>query len=199
MPCSIAATEGTKGMETAVFYLEWLALDKSLFRILAMLADVGQFRGNLSDLCRYFSLDPQTKTRATLRNAIEELAATGFITCERSGNTYTLGVIPKANEIEIHREWLQRLKKHEYSSESVAWEMVLKVHLWIMLHSNDSLVKNDMIAADLNTSVSTIGSAKNVLQREYEAITRSYVSKKIGENRFIREGQRLAASAWWKE
>jgi len=186
-------------METAVFYLEWLALDKSLFRILAMLADVGQFRGNLSDLCRYFSLDPQTKTRATLRNAIEELAATGFITCERSGNTYTLGVIPKANEIEIHREWLQRLKKHEYSSESVAWEMVLKVHLWIMLHSNDSLVKNDMIAADLNTSVSTIGSAKNVLQREYEAITRSYVSKKIGENRFIREGQRLAASAWWKE
>lgn len=186
-------------METAVFYLEWLGLDKSLFRILAMLADVGQFRGNLSDLCRYFSLDPQTKTRATLRNAIEELAATGFITCERSGNTYTLRVIPKANEIEIHREWLQRLKKHEYSSESVAWEMVLKVHLWIMLHSNDSLVKNDMIAADLNTSVSTIGSAKNVLQREYEAITRSYVSKKIGENRFIREGQRLAASAWWKE
>ena len=38
-------------METAVFYLEWLGLDKSLFRILAMLADVGQFRGNLSDLC----------------------------------------------------------------------------------------------------------------------------------------------------
>lgn len=186
-------------METAVFYLEWLGLDKSLFRILAMLADVGQFRGNLSDLCRYFSLNPQTKTRESLRTAIEHLAATGFITCEHSGNTYTLSAIPKANEIEIPKEWLHRLKDHDYSSESVAWEQVLKVHLWIMLHSGDPIVKNATIAADLNISVSTIGSAKNVLQKEYEAITRSYAAKKIGENRFIREGQRLAASAWWKE
>lgn len=186
-------------METAVFYLEWLGLDKSLFRILAMLADVGQFRGNLSDLCRYFSLNPQTKTREGLRNAIEELAATGFITCERSGNTYTLRAVPKATEIEIHKEWLHRLKSHDYSSEPVAWEQVLKVHLWIMLHSGDPVVKNAAIAADLNISVSTIGSAKNVLQKEYEAITRNYVSKKIGENRFMREGQKLVASAWWKE
>ena len=186
-------------METAVFYLEWLALDKSLFRILAMLADVGQFRGNLSDLCRYFSLNPQTKTRESLRNAIEELAATGFITCEHSGNTYILRAVPKANEIEIPKEWLHRLKDHDYSSESVAWEQVLKVHLWIMLHSGDPIVKNAAIAADLNISVSTIGSAKNVLQKEYEAITRSYVSKKLGEDHYQRLGQRLTASAWWKE
>ena len=68
-----------------------------------------------------------------------------------------------------------------------------------MLHSSDPIVKNAAIAADLNISVSTIGSAKNVLQKEYEAITRNYVSKKIGENRFMREGQKLVASAWWKE
>ena len=107
--------------------------------------------------------------------------------------------MPKATEIEIPKEWLHRLKDHDYSSEPVAWEQVLKVHLWIMLHSGDPIVKNAAIAADLNISVSTIGSAKNVLQKEYEAITRSYVSKKLGEDHYQRLGQRLTASAWWKE
>ena len=54
------------------FFREWLPLAKSDFRILAMLAAMGQFKGNLSDLCRYFSLAPQTKNREKLKAAYEQ-------------------------------------------------------------------------------------------------------------------------------
>ena len=60
------------------FFAEWLLLPKEEFRILVMLADVGEFRGNLSDMCRYFSVDPQTHNRNRFRIAIDELARHGF-------------------------------------------------------------------------------------------------------------------------
>jgi hypothetical protein len=42
-------------------------------------------------------------------------------------------------------------------------------------------------------------SAKNVLDREYENITRRKRSEKIGVDSFRTIGQELAASAWWSE
>ena len=180
------------------FYREWLPLDKREFRILAMLADKGEFSGNLSDLCDYFSLSRQQKNRNALRAAIEQLTTTGFITCEITGRTYHLQAIPKVTEIQIRREWFLRLKSHDYSSENVAWEQVLKTLLWV-LQNKEPIVQNRMIEKDLKISISTIGCAKNVLQREYEAITRKKVSEKYGEDLFRTIGQELAASAWWKD
>ena len=91
---------------------------------------------------------------------------------------------------------MERIKAHDYSSEDVAWEQVLKVYLWIA-GNTEPVVTNQMIAADLGTSISTIGYAKNVLQREYEAITRRKVSDKLGDGSFRTIGQELAAVAWW--
>ena len=70
--------------------------------------------------------------------------------------------------------------------------------MWIAENKMD-IVTNDMIAADLNISASTVVSAKNVLEREYENITKRKVSEKLGENFFRTLGQELAAGAWWKE
>ena len=70
--------------------------------------------------------------------------------------------------------------------------------MWIAENKMD-IVTNDMIAADLNISASTVVSAKNVLEREYENITKRKVSEKLGENIFRTLGQELAAGAWWKE
>ena len=61
------------------------------------------------------------------------------------------------------------------------------------------IVTNDMIAADLNVSSSTVVSAKNVLEREYENITKRKISEKVGENTYRSLGQELAASAWWDD
>ena len=47
-------------MEKVVFFLEWLRLPKEEFNILMMLADMGgSFKGNLSEMCRYFRVDPE--------------------------------------------------------------------------------------------------------------------------------------------
>ena len=42
-------------MEEIVFYESWFPLDKKHFRILAMLADKGNFQGSLAQMCRNLS------------------------------------------------------------------------------------------------------------------------------------------------
>ena len=43
-------------MDDAIFYREWLPLDKKEFRILAMLADYdGEYHGNLTDILFHLS------------------------------------------------------------------------------------------------------------------------------------------------
>ena len=114
-----------------VFYREWFPLPKGKFRILAMLADKGQFNGNLSDLCRYFFVNPQTATRNRLANQINSLEEQGYIKVKRKGRTYTLTAIPKARIIKIAREHYEliRTRTRAPDGESVAWENVLKTAL----------------------------------------------------------------------
>ena len=178
------------------FFAEWLLLPKEQFRILVMLADVGAFRGNLSDMCRYFSVDPQTQNRNRLRAAIDELTRRDYIQSARTGNTYQMSIIPKAEEITMPAEWVERIRRHDYTSESVAWEIVLKVQLWLMRNANDMLVTNDDIASGIDTSVSQVCAAKNVLQNEYQAFVKDYAYWNTG-NCFRRKGQIIDMSAWW--
>ena len=119
-----------------------------------------------------------------------------MIVSEVKGNTYTLRLIPKEKEISIPRKWLETLRRHEYSGESVSWEAVLKVELWTIEHQ-EQVTTNNKIADDLGVSVSTVVSAKRVLEREHSAIKRRKVSKKTGENSFCSIGHELNASAWW--
>lgn len=186
-------------MNEVIFYIEWLPLPKAEFNVLAMVAEQGgSFTGNYSDMCRYLGVSPQNRNRTLLRNTIESLVSKGFITCESHGRTHHLTVVPKATEIKLPRSWVQSVIHHDYSSESVAFAPVLKVFIWIA--NNDSgIVTNAMIAGDLNVSESTVVSAKNVLEREYQNITKRKVSEKLGEDNFRTLGQELAAGAWWTE
>ena len=186
-------------MERAIFYWEWLPLPKAEFNILAMLAEQGgSFSGNYSDICRYLGVTPQNNNRQTLRAAVESLAAAGFISHESRGRTQILKILPKATEIPLPRSWVQSVIRHDYSSESVAFAQVLKVFAWIA-HNEVPVVTNGEIAADLNVSSSTVVSAKNVLEREYENITKKRISEKTGENFFRNLGQELRTNAFWTE
>ena len=186
-------------MNKLVFYREWFPLPKGEFRIMALLADKGTFRGNLSDLCNYFFVSPQTRNRNALREQINSLVEHGFITVEHTGRTYTLTAVPKAEKIVIAREHYERIKTRARRSEgeSVAWECVLKVYLWARENNYDDIITNLMIQTDLDLSVGVICSAKNVLDREFGAIHRRKVSKQRegGEIRTI--GQNLGTSAFW--
>lgn len=186
-------------MERAIFYWEWLPLPKAEFNILAMLAEQGgSFSGNYSDICRYLGVTPQNNNRQNLRAAVESLATAGFISHESRGRTQILKVVPKDTEIQLPRLWVQSVIRHDYTGESVAFAQVLKVFAWIAGNEMD-IVTNDMIAADLNISASTVVSAKNVLNREYENITKKRISEKLDGTTFRNLGQELRANAWWTE
>ena len=182
-----------------VFYREWFPLPKGEFRILAMLADKGQFSGNLSDLCRYFFVNPQTATRNRLANQINSLEEQGYIKVKRKGRTYTLTAIPKARIIKIAREHYEliRTRTRTPDGESVAWENVLKVYLWALENNFDNIITNQMIQDDLLLSAGVICSAKNVLDREFGAIHRQKVSKLMPDGEIHTIGQNLGTSAFW--
>lgn len=182
-----------------VFYREWFPLPKGEFRILAMLADKGQFNGNLSDLCRYFFVNPQTATRNRLANQINSLEEQGYIKVKRKGRTYTLTAIPKARIIKIAREHYEliRTRTRTPDGESVAWENVLKVYLWALENNFDNIITNQMIQDDLLLSAGVICSAKNVLDREFGAIHRQKVSKLTSDGEIHTIGQNIGASAFW--
>ena len=182
-----------------VFYREWFPLPKGKFRILAMLADKGQFNGNLSDLCRYFFVNPQTATRNRLANQINSLEEQGYIKVKRKGRTYTLTAIPKARIIKIAREHYKLIRKRTRTpdGESVAWENVLKVYLWALENNFDNIITNQMIQDDLLLSAGVICSAKNVLDREFGAIHRQKVSKLTSDGEIYTIGQNIGASAFW--
>ena len=186
-------------MDEVIFYREWLPLPKAEFNVLAMIAEQGgSFSGNYTDICRYLGVTCQSRNRNALRAAIEELTQNQFITQKSRGRTLTLTVIPKATEVRLPRLWVRLVIHRDYSSEAVAFANVLKVFIWIA--DNDlRVVTNRMIARELNVSVSTVVSAKNVLEHEYENITKRKVSEKVGENFFRTLGQELAAGAWWTE
>lgn len=131
-------------MENVAFYREWLPLNKKEFRILAMLADFGgEYHGNLTDMCRYFSVSPQHKNREALREAIQHLTDRHYIESSVNGRTYSLRIIPKEKEIALPREWLERVRTREYSSESVSWEAVIKLLLWLIAHTQSLLVSTE--------------------------------------------------------
>lgn len=161
-----------------------------------MLADVGAFRGTLSDMCRYFSVDPQTNNRNRLRIAIDELTRHGFIKTARAGRTYQMSIIPKETEITMPAEWVARIRHHEYNSEGVAWEIVLKVQLWLMQNAKDTVVTNEEIASAIDISVSQVVAAMKVLKSEFQAFIKDYTYWSFG-NTFRRKGQIIDMSAWW--
>lgn len=186
-------------MSNAKFYSEWLGVEKNQFRILSLLAPTGEFRGNLTDMCRSLNISPQTRTRNKLKDDIAELAAGGYIMNEQLGRTYTLTAIPKETVIEIPTEWLDQIISHNYTSESVSWQAVLKVLLWIIKNNNKPIVTRSDIAATINIGVDTISSAFNVLEKDFNAITRQAIIKEFGEDKFRCIGLELTPAAWWKQ
>jgi len=178
-----------------LFARSWLRIENKYFRILAMLAAEGDFDGNLSDLCRYFSIDPQNKNRNQLRQALESLEEQGYISINKRGRKYHLSLIPKDEEhIELRKEWFEMIRTNP-KSEGVSWEVVVKVALW--LHENGHrVITNKEIAAALNVSDQTVSKAQIVLANEFSAIVKRNVSVKIGEEMFRRIGHTAELSAW---
>ena len=185
-------------LEGMVFYRDWLQVENKDFRILTMLADKGEFSGNLSRLCDYISLSRQSRHIRSFRESIQSLKEKGFLKCDVSGRTYTLRAIPIGEKIEIPRRWCIPVIEHRYHSQPVSWENVLKVFIWIF-ENRKPIITNAEIASELHISVDAIIYAKNVLQREMGAILRESETIELPDGSKRNIGQRLSAIAEWSE
>ncbi len=183
-------------MKECIFYKEWLRLPKDQFNILAMIAaSGGEFIGNLTDICNYLSVTPQSRNRNRIRQALNCLDSGCWINCKSEGRTQILSVHPKATDISLPLEWVDLVIKHKYS-EGVAWANVLKLYVWIV-YNNGCISTNREIAAELGISESTVCSAKNVLEKEFAIITKKNISEKIHDATFRTLGQIIEPLAWW--
>lgn len=177
---------------------DWLSLPKSEFRLLVMIADVGSNLGCASDICRYFrpqTRNPASATRNRVINNLNLLVQKGFITLTQSGRSYNATLKkPIVKEIEIERQYLTKILHHQYI-QSVAWENVLKVYIWLLNNGNKEFT-NSQIEAELNVSESTITEAKNVLQ-DFGAVIIKHLTTRTAENVYRCYGQSAELSAFW--
>ena len=164
--------------------------------------DCGERRAVWWELYRYLQLlicHLSERNIEKIKASLEDLTSAGYIGWEQSGRTHHLTVNPKETEIKIPAALAKSIINHNYSSEEqVAWEQVLKLYIWVVQNYID-IVTNRIIAAALSTSESTVCSAKKVLVKEYEAITKRKISERLGDDCFRTLGQELRACAWWKD
>ena len=182
------------------FYREWLALPKNDFRILAMLADKGgNFKGSLADVCRCLNITPgQSKTNTQLKTSIKILTAGGFISYQRQGNTYTLQLIPKETEIEVFRKWVEDvIYKKGFEGESVAWEQVLKVLIWVYGQDGMAFYTAKELGEELGVSADVIGAAGRLLERQYQSIAREPEKYKTPDGQIRTAGQHFTGALPW--
>lgn len=181
--------------ENAIYFKEWLKLKPSDFRIVNMLAlsENKEFKGNLSDLCKKFSLSSQDNNKKRIKKSIELLEENSFITVNKSGRTYTLNVVPKETKIQVEKCWIETILTTDFS-ESVSKEAVIKCLLWLM-NNTEAIITDSSIAADLDCCIDTITKAKNVLQRDFNLINKNSITEK-SKNRFVRKGQQIDVNAW---
>lgn len=185
------------------FYREWLPLPKHDFRILAMLAEQGgSFKGSLADMCRLLNVTPgQSKTNAKLKASMETLAADGFITNQKQGNTYTLALIPKETEIEVWRKWVEDIIYVKgFERESVAWEPVLKMLIWVYGQDGMAYHTAKEIGVELDVSGDVVGAAYNVLDKQFGSIAREPEKYKTFNGEHRTKGQYfIGAQPWSRE
>lgn len=180
-----------------ICYKEWLPLNKNEFAILAVIAERNGFEGNLTELCRRLSLNPQTNTKNRLKTAIETLTKNGFCECTKIGQKYCMKIIPQAQAINIFPEAIRDLINHKSTIRSVAWEQVLKVYLWICQHNWDEITTNAIIATECGTSESTVSNAKRILKEEFHGIIVEKETKRLEDGEYRTIGHHICASAWW--
>ena len=179
------------------FDIEWLSLSKAEFKMLFMIADKGQYLGNASDMCRYFNCSPQNKNKNRLREALENLAEQNIIGFEKQKNDYVvtqLKPISQENKVCLKRKYATEILHHNYT-QSVAWENVLKVYIWL-LKVGENLFTNRQIGECIGVSESTVTEAKNAL-KEMGAVLINKITIKEGEQFYKCIGQKVEPSAFW--
>jgi hypothetical protein len=159
----------------------------------------GSFKGSLADMCRLLNVTPgQSKTNTKLKASMETLTEDGYITCQKQGNTYTLALIPKETEINVFRKWVDDvIYVKGFENESVAWEPVLKLLIWVYGQNGMACHTAKQIGVELDVSADVVGAAGRVLERQYQSISREPEKYKNPDGEFRTAGQYFTGAQPW--
>ena len=141
---------------------EWLPLDKSYFKLLAVVAVLADknlaFRGKLNELCREIGIQPSSVNKDKLKDNLAFLYENGYVKMIIDHNTYTVSLAAAAEKSQdvkkIKKAWYQLIR--ETDSEA-SWENNLKVFLYLIDLPADRKVTYKEIGHEINISKSTVG------------------------------------------
>lgn len=190
----------------AEFDFDWLTREDYQFKLLTLLAVLADnhlaFRGTLADMCEFLGVRSRnSRTNKKIREAIDSLESDGLLKKIIDGRTFTLTLSKKAEKqrciIRIKNKWVMIAKNYADQpdkSESVSWENLLKVWLFILSYWNPNClpVTDADIAEALHMTATTVRSARRALQDDLDAIN----SKKIYFSRICCRGSIHTPSAF---
>lgn len=129
------------------------------------------FRGTLKDMCEFLGISNQVNNKSKIKAAIEKLKKQGDIKVVKEGNTWTLTLSLDAEQkpkvIKIKNEYINAIKKYKAinPNESVGWENILKIMIFLWTMDGTEIYTQDEIAKATNISSSTVGKAIKALTK----------------------------------
>ncbi len=190
----------------AEFEFDWLTKEKYQFKLLALLAVLADshlaYRGTLADMCDFLGVgSSNSRTNKKIRAAIDALEEDGLLKKITDGRTFTLTLSKKAEKqrrvIRIKNDWVMVAKNYKNmpdKSESVDWEILLRVWLFLLDRGNglDDPITNNDIADVLGMTVGSVKNARSALTKDIQAIVTK--KKYVGHNHCV--GSEITVTAW---
>ena len=176
-----------------------------------MLADSHlAYRGTLADMCDFFGVGrSNSSTNKKIKAAIDALEKDGLLKKIVDGRTFTLTLSKKAEKqrrvIRIQKEWVMVAKNYSQmpnKSESVDWEKLLRVWLFLLDRGNTGMtITSQQIADAIGMSKGTVDNARGALTKDIEAIISEKKYKYYPDlaQPYRCYGSQITATAWITE
>lgn len=197
--------------EEIVFLEEWLPLDKTYFRILAVVSVLADrklaFRGTINDLCNEIGIGASTTNKNNIKSSLKYLEENGFIKVIYDGSVITVSLaaaVEKSPNIKkIRRAWYHLIREAECEA---SWEPMLKVFLYLIDIKADDPISYQEIGEQLNISKTVVGrcvkAIKGIEFLEDNMIMRIIPTKenvKVGDGRYVCVGQKYLGGLEFKQ
>lgn len=151
---------------------DWLTVQNYQFKILVMIACLAEnhlaFRGKLKDMCDFLGVGNTVSNTNKIKEAITALEAKSDIRILREGQTWTLTLSVKAERKDkikkIKNAYIKAIQSYEpeEKEDSVAWENILKVLVYLCADSRE-VKRYSEIASALNITERTAKRAVKAL------------------------------------
>lgn len=159
--------------DEALIDCAWLAAEKLDFKLLVMSSVLAMnnraFLGSMEDITKYLGIANNRKNKANINRALAELTRQGFIVQfkDKQNIIIALSYDAKNNSkvVSIQKTWINIIRQYKPSKkdDSVAWETILRVFIYLLGNCGGGITTYKMIASDLQLHENTIRKAVNAL------------------------------------